>query len=269
MNDPLLPASYYQQFDADLALDVPAESFGGWQRTELPLSMQHTAIVVMHAWDVGEADERPEWFRSIEYLQRSYDIAETAFPPLLAASRRAGLTVFHVVAGDDYYSQLPGYTGEPATPRRTPVTTDPTYETLRSFRRNRVHPGSRNLDVLAGSSGFSPSARPVGDEGIAATTEQLEALCEAAGINHLVYVGFALNLCLLSSDGGMADMTRRGYLCSTIRGATTAVENKETARAELNLASALWRVSVVHGFVYDLDDFTAFLERQPAQSSAH
>lgn len=261
--DDRLPTSYYQQFNADLARDVPAEAFGGWKSADLPLSLTHTALVVMHAWNVGGPADRPDWFRSIEYLQRAYAIADAAFPPLLAAARGAGIRVIHVVGGGgDYYSHLPGFRGDASGPRPTPSASDPTYEKLREFRRHRVHPGADNLGVLHGDGpDFSPSAFPVGDEGIAATTQQLVELCEEAEINHLVYVGFALNLCLLSSDGGMADMTRRGYLCSTVRGATTAVENRETARAQLHLESAYWRVSVVHGFVYDLSDFTAFLER--------
>ena len=32
-----LKAKYYQQFDADYNLDVPAEGYGGWQEAEIPL----------------------------------------------------------------------------------------------------------------------------------------------------------------------------------------------------------------------------------------
>ena len=70
---------------------------------------------------------------------------------------------------------------------------------------------------------------------------------------HLIYIGFAINWCLLKSPGGMVDMSRLGYMCSAIRQATTAVENKETARRELNKESALWRVATHFGFVFDAD----------------
>ena len=81
------------------------------------------------------------------------------------------------------------------------------------------------------------------------------ALCRAQGINHLVYVGFAINWCLLMSPGGMVDMARHGCLCSTIREATTAVENRETAREQREKQQALWRVALEFGFVFGLDDF--------------
>ena len=38
-----LPASYYQQFDADYTRDVPAEGYGGWKSAEIELSPKHTA----------------------------------------------------------------------------------------------------------------------------------------------------------------------------------------------------------------------------------
>jgi len=37
-------ANYYQNFDADFSLDVPAE---------VEISEAHTAVAVMHAWDCG------------------------------------------------------------------------------------------------------------------------------------------------------------------------------------------------------------------------
>ena len=44
-----LPAHYYQQFDADFSLEVPAEGYGGWRSAPVELSWEHTAVVVMHA----------------------------------------------------------------------------------------------------------------------------------------------------------------------------------------------------------------------------
>jgi hypothetical protein len=61
------------------------------------------------------------------------------------------------------------------------------------------------------------------------------------------------------SPGGMVDMARHGCLCSTIREATTAVENRETAREQLEKQQALWRVAVEFGFVFALEDFLSAL----------
>ena len=39
-----LNASYYQQFDAGEHMDVPAEGYAGWQRGEVALDLDHTAV---------------------------------------------------------------------------------------------------------------------------------------------------------------------------------------------------------------------------------
>lgn len=269
-----LPARLYRQFDADPALAVPGEGYGGWHTTEVELAPAHTALVVMHAWDCGRPDEFPGWRRAVEYTPRAERILAEVLPPLLAAVRASRLPVFHVVGGGhDYYSHLPGsqrarrLAGE-ASPL-VPVTPDPVYESLQRLRTAQGSPGAHNTaDVNAGFArlDFAPAARPVGDEGVAENGAQLAALCRHEGINHLVYTGFALNWCLLMSPGGMVDLARHGCLCSTIVEATTAVENRETARGEREKQQALWRVAVAFGFVFSLADFLQALPANPANS---
>jgi nicotinamidase-related amidase len=144
----------------------------------------------------------------------------------------------------------------------TPITQDAVYERLEAFRAENVFVGPHNRpDVEAGFAqlDFAPAARPVGEEGIAENGPQLAALCRAHGVNHLVYVGFAINWCLLMSPGGMVDMKRYGVMCSTIRDAVTAVENRETARDGREKQQALWRVALEFGFVFEADNFIGAL----------
>jgi nicotinamidase-related amidase len=265
-----LPASYYQQFDADYARAVPAEGYGGWQTADIELAPAHTALVVMHAWEAGTMEQWPGWRRCVEYHPRALKILAEVFPPLLSAVRQSPLPVFHVVGGKDYYSHLPGYqhTVKLAgpSPRHEPVKKDPVLERLENFRSAKVFVGEHNWpDVHAGFKllDFAPEARPVGDEPIAEDGHQLAALCRAQGINHLVYIGFAINWCLLMSPGGMVDMSRYGVMCSTIREAVTAVENAETAREEREKQQALWRVAINSGFVFGAEDFIRAVRALP------
>jgi len=260
-------ANTYQQFDADFGLDVPAEGYGGWKRAEVELPAAHTAVAVMHAWDCGTREQYPGWHRAVEYIPRSYEICRTVFPGLLSAVRASGVKLFHVVSGGEYCKKYPGYKravelAGPAPPPPERIQADPGLERLRAFRSENVFTGKHNsADIQRGFKvlDFPEEARPVGEEGVAENTPQLFALCRDAGVNHLIYAGFAINWCLLLSPGGMAEMTKHGVMCSALRQAVTAVENRETARQELCKEIALWRVAVAFGFVFDVDDFVGAL----------
>jgi hypothetical protein len=265
-----VPADYYQQYDADFARDVPGEGYGGWRRAEIELDLDRTAVVVMHAWDAGTREQFPGWHRAVEYIPRADAIARTILPPLLSAVRARGVALFHVVGGGDYYKACPGYQRaldlagpEPALERLPP---DPALDRLHRFRSEHVFVGAHNqADVDAGFRrlDFPPEARPAGREGVAENAGQLFALCRQAGVNHLIYAGFALNWCLLMSPGGMLDMSRRGVMCSAFRQAVTAVENKESARLESHKEEALWRVALAFGFVFDVDRFISHALHPP------
>ena len=257
-----LPVSSYQQFDADFACDVPGEGYAGWQQAEVELDLSRTAIAVMHAWDAGTREQYPGWHRAVEYIPRAQAIAAAVFPPLLHAARQHRLNLFHVVGGGDYYKDYPGYRRASGLAGSQPpleqAASDPSLEALQRFRARHVFVGTHNqADVDAGFRrlDFAPEARPAGDEGIAENAAQLFAWCKAAGVNHLIDAGFAINWCLLMSPGGMLDMSRRGVMCSVFRQAVTAVENKESARGELHKEEALWRVSLAFGFVFDVGAF--------------
>ena len=96
-----LPASYYQQFDADYTRDVPGEGYGGWKTADLDIAPNHTALVIMHAWDSGTAAQWPGLWRSTESVPRITRILADVFPALLTAVRASPLPVFHVVGGRD------------------------------------------------------------------------------------------------------------------------------------------------------------------------
>ncbi len=229
----------------------------------------------MHAWDCGTPEQFPGWHRAVEYIPRANRILAEVFPSLLRIVRSSPMEVIHVVSdARPYFERYPGWrrmqdiAGEaPEAPEQ--ITADPGLERLREFRNDHVFvgPGNRE-DVQRGFAAmrdFPPQVRPEGEELIAATSHQLFAVCKERSISHLVYTGFAINWCLLLSPGGMADLSRRGVMCSAIRQAVTAVENRETARQELCKDIALWRVALAFGFVYDVDDFTEALGRIPPE----
>lgn len=174
-----LPAQYYQQFDADLNLDVPAEGYGGWKRARIDLALDRTAVVVMHAWETGASDRYPGWYRAVECLPRAQDVLQTVFPKLLSAVRSHGVRLFHVVGGGDYYKREAGYqvarrlAGEQTPPEQIP--SDPSLQRLQQFKADRVFVGAHNQpDVRRAFQhlDFPAEARPISDEGIAKNAAQ-------------------------------------------------------------------------------------------------
>ncbi len=258
-----IPANYYQQFDTDLTLDIPAKGYGGWKRQDIQISPEHTALVVMHAWDTGTPEEYPGWWRCVEYMSRAKRISQEIFPPLLSAVRENAFNLYHVASFAQDLNAYPGYAKTlqlaPTEDASLPsVDSDPILEELHAFRATNVFVGRHNeADVHRGFEklDFLPEAKPLGDESIATDSKQLYALCKADGINHLIYTGFAINWCLLLSPGGMADMSKHGIMCSAIRQAVTAVENKESAEQEWAKELGLWRVALAFGFVFNVNDF--------------
>lgn len=263
-----LPGWLYRQYDADYGLDVPAEGFDGWHRLEVPLDLSRTALAVMHAWDTGESPaDFPGWYATVEYFPRANRIVREVFPPLLEAVRAAGLPVVHVTSGDHYVRELPGYRAarelvRESPPSRTTIELDPQARKLQQLREREGGNGPHNrADIQRGFERLKipAEAMPKEHDLIAPNDHVLDACCRHLGVNHLLYAGFAINWCLLTSPGSMLDMRRRGYLCSAIREAVTAVENRESARTESHKEEALWRVARSFGFVFDLPDLLAAL----------
>ncbi len=261
-------ADYYQQFDADYSRDVPAEGYGGWKQAALEIDPERTALVVMHAWDFATYEEYPGWYRAIEYIPRAREILQTVLPGLLSCVRRSGMQLFHVVSEGSYYKEYPGYRRAcelagpgPAPPEQ--VELDPTRVELDRFKAGNSSIGPHNrgdVERAFKRTRFPAEAEPQGEEGIAENSQQLFALCKEARVNHLIYAGFAINWCILLSAGGMVDMRKRGLMCSAVRQAVTAVENRETARSELCKETALWRVALAFGFVFDANVLVSALE---------
>ena len=270
-----VPTMYYQQYGADPSLgDDAGLTYGGWKKADLPLNAEKTAIVVMHAAYVGDPDTAPEQFQYCEYVPRSYRIAKENFPTVLDAARAAGIKIYHVTFGAGYYEEMPGYTetqaigAEPKYSPRDRAERDDVLNELYTFKDNNVAPGPNAWDGIIAARkkylNFLPEAMPQGNEPICTTSNELAAVAIRDGINHLIYMGFAVDACLLTDEGGMLGMSRHGFMCSAIKDCVTAVENRESTPSKHHTDTALWRVVYNYGLVYegkDLADAFALLKK--------
>lgn len=121
----------------------------------LPVNISRTALVVMHAWDLGMPAEHPGEFRAVGELAASYEVGRTVFPGLLDAVRRSPLRLFHVVGGGKYYTEYPGYQfasdlagPSPAPPEK--IAGDEVHARIQQFRADFGRIGQHNAaDVAA------------------------------------------------------------------------------------------------------------------------
>jgi len=248
-----------------------ALGFKGWgESVEIDVSAGETALIPMHIWNIGFSPELPfspegpagGVMKMLEWASRSVPIIKNEIPPILNAARKAGINVIHVASSEQYALKYNGYlkTKELAGPEQSGLPRAPRHNETKP-------PDDRKIDLLFGEDfskdsvfynpriDFPEPAKPLDDEYVVVTTRQLNEVLREHGIWNLIYIGFAINWCLWFSPCGMTDMSRLGYRCSCIEEAVTAVENRETVKGELNKKQALWRTSLMFGYIHHAEDF--------------
>ena len=262
-----IPTMYYEDFGCDPIThgEDAALSIGGWHKSDVDLNLDKAAIVVAHAAYVGEPENAPNQFSVNEYSLRSYRIAEENFSGLLDSARAAGIKIYHVPFGSGYYEDMAGYIETKAMEIPEDMAGAVTVDSDDSLMTmwgdwDRLSGNGPNVswsgisEERKANLNFLPEAMPVGNEPIVQTSNELAAVAKRDGVNHLIYIGFALDHCLLVSPGGMVDMARRGCFCSAVMDCVTALENRESVSSLHHTETALWRVNSLGGFVYESKD---------------
>ena len=263
-----IPSWIYQQFDADYTLDHPAEGYGGWKKIDAPFDLDKCAVVLMHAWELQSFEEIPGHWRCVDYIPRAEAICKDLLPPFLAKVRKSGILLIHVGDAAQDISHYPGYKAAKAlagenTVNYPRISRGEAVEELAALKHKYGHPGEHNAaDIEKGRKmgfDFNKHVRPINDEYVATNSEQLYRICEKHGVDHLIYTGFAINFCLMTSPGGWVDMTRRGVTCSAVKELVTAVENRESIGNELHKEYGLWNLSLNSGVVLEEKDLSKAL----------
>ena len=260
----LTPGYYYAQQGADPTQEYPAMGFGGWNKADVPIEPERTAVLVMHAWKVPDYEAH---MRHLEYLSRANAIIRDKFPPFLQAVRSKGIRLIHIAGGFEHVlPTLPGYqriTGKYPAAQVQEIELSKEMKHLCEKHWSLV--GAQNDDYAAqferAYAEYDLAVKPLDDEDVVVAENQLFSLCCEHGIEHLIYTGFAVNACLLSARCGMVDMSRHGLMCSVVGDLTTAVENKETCKTQENLKYGLWKFATQRGFVFLSEDLRGTLLR--------
>ncbi len=267
-----LKGEYYRHYPAQFSLNTEsARGFHGWgESVDIETPVRETALVMMHIWNVGMTPElawKPDGpaggvMEMAEWAARTVPIIRNEIPPILAAARAAGIPVVHVASSDGYASKYPGYHLALAIAGAEPPSMPkaPRADEMKApdDRKNSLIFGPKfpeSFEYYWPRIDFPEEAKPLDTEPVVVTTHQLNSVLRDLAAWQLIYCGFAINWCLWFSPGGMSDMSRLGYRCSCIREAVTAVENRESTPGEFNKEQALWRTSLMFGYIHRARDF--------------
>ena len=173
----------------------------------------------------------------VSHEERSGQIIRERVAPVAEACRQAGVTVIHAPSPTsvELYPQWLQYAGdsELGFVARTPADDWPPAE----FRQRTgeyaayARPPERVIhDWVENRYHYRISEHLQPQEGdfVVATGAQLHRLLKHRKVLHLIYAGFAANMCVPYRDYGMRAMKDRGYSIILLRDCTSAIEAAET-----------------------------------------
>ena len=147
--------------------------------------------------------------------------------PAMDAARKAGILVCHVEneAIGKKHPEAREFLDPPVPPSTSPSPVVPGW-------RERIVMRSHGKDYAT----ESPYARmdraaivaPQGGEPFVYQTGQFDRVLRRHGIENLIYTGFATDMCILRSPGGIEPMVPFGYRIFLMRDATLGVECPDT-----------------------------------------
>ena len=248
-----LPVRYGREL-ADLDLESHERNLR-YGELHWSLPVKETALVLVDCWDE---------FPLASFVARAGAICQTKIRPVVEACRTLGLSVVHTPSPQwaanypDFHYAAPAAPLKESTAPEEIETTWPPPDTKGTFAvprtgteprfeawRQKVHPDGLRI---------SRHLEPVGDDLVLSTGDELHALCHQRGIKHLLYAGFATNICVLERDYGVRAMQRRGYNILLIRDATTAVESSATVDELWATSAAVFYIEIKIGVTVTTQD---------------
>ncbi len=221
-----LPVRFYRLAPPDEGPFVE-ESFGR-ETLAWVLDSDETALVLVDCWDIHPYES---------HLERSNQICETILAPTAQACREAGIAVIHAPSPTQArkYPQWTKYASDAqlfdATGSEPPWPPDDArkgQEEYAQFKKPEDPRLTRWRVEKIKERRIVDCLEPLPEDFVISNGEQLHRLCHHQEIVHLIYGGFAANMCVPGRDYGTRAMNRRGYNLILLRDGTTAIEASET-----------------------------------------
>ena len=229
-----LKARYYQRLTSADA-EALREKNSHHAELDWSIPLDQVALVCLDIWNTDVHQDMRE---------RDDRITREKISPLVTAARAAGLQIIHApspsiarrhpnwvnLERDEPSSANAGSSADwppPAFVRRAGEFAQ--YASPEEAYRQRLSSVFR--DIL----GFHELVRPVADEPVVATGEELHRVCAQKGILFLLFVGFHTPGCMITRTYGMTEMRDRGYTCILVRDCTNGMETHETFDEQISM----------------------------------
>jgi len=242
-------AQYYRMYDE-------AQPYGGREsgfhhvHVTLSLPLESTALVLVDFWNMLYCQS---------WIERADGIVRSACVPVLDAARRLGLPIIHAPSPPVAAKYPPsrqyaraGEAPEPITYGVRDAAWPPAAFAEREgpyagFRRDAAIP-ARYWEEPYQAMRIHPLVEPLDGEFVIGTGPQMHRLLAERKILHLVYMGFAANMCIQYRDYGVRAFSQRGYNTIFLRDCTTAVEYHDTVANLTATQIAIREVEYFYGY---------------------
>lgn len=230
-----LPARFYR---LGTELDQPCVEAGfRYVDRTLELPLAQTALVLVDVWNMHYV---------ASHVQRAHQITVDYLVPALQAARRSGMVVVHAPSPPvarrypqwtRYADEQDGRPPSAAVPDWPPAdfrSRRGDYAVFGRYQEPHIEAWKKPYEQMM----IAGEVAPLPEEYVIATGNQLHRLLCDRGILHLIYAGFATNMCVPGRDYGMKAFRDRGYNLVLLRDCTTAIEFHDTVVE--GLVTKLW-----------------------------
>lgn len=225
---------------------------------EVDLPAAAAAVVLVDVWDRHYLGS---------HLHRGAEITRERIVPMLQACRRAGVTIVHAPAPEAARKYEPWlrYAGDEelfGTERESQAWPPPDFRSrtgdYAALARPQAAPEvQRQIQSQVRDRRIIREVEPQPGDFVIAGRSQLQRLCRHRRLLHLLYAGFATNMCVMGRDYGIRAMTAMGYNCLLVRDCTTGIESADTLGSMMLTEAAVWEVEMVLGFTVTSEEIIA------------
>lgn len=223
----------------------------------MPLSVQATALILVDVWNVLYIKN---------WIERAKKITVNAIVPVIEKARVAGLTIVHAPSPEvaEKYPLSTKYALDTelfCTPKmhdwppKDFVKRQGDYRIFAGPRDQAPGVKNKQKELQLPPLNLSPAIKVHPNDYMVSTGSQLQRVLKHKRILHLIYVGFATNICIVDRDYGMRSMSKLGYNTILLRDSTTGVEWPDTVGNLFATELAIRRIENKIGFSASNEDF--------------